>query len=149
MYILPFLLALAIYAGNVLFQNQQTAAEQSQTSYTEVVAENLAMYRNYVVAYARANPGVTGAVPDTSLGLPAGFNKFSIISNYAAGGLGYVYIVQAQAPAGLASTLQSNQSGDLFIGFKKNGLLVTPSGGTSPIALPPVIPDGSLVYATN
>jgi hypothetical protein len=52
MYILPFLLALAIFAGNVLFQNQQTAAEQSQTSYTEVVAENLAMYRNYVVAYA-------------------------------------------------------------------------------------------------
>ncbi|MCA7889025.1 type IV pilus biogenesis protein PilM [Burkholderia contaminans] len=149
MYLLPFLIALLIYGGNILFQNQQTTAEQSQTSYTQVVAESMAMYRNYVVAYARANPGVTGTVPDTSLGLPAGFNKINIISNYAAGGLGYAYVTQAQTPAGLASTLQSNQSGDLFIGFKKNGVLVTPSGGTSPIALPAAIPDGSLVYATN
>lgn len=149
MILYPFLIALLLWAGNILFQNEQTTAQVSQTSYTKVMSENMAMYRNYVVAYAQANPGASGTIQDTALGLPAGFNRFKGITNYVSGGIGYAYITQAQAPAGLASQMQANQSGDLFIGFKKNGVLVTPSGGISPIALPAAIPDGSVVYASN
>jgi hypothetical protein len=113
------------------------------------IAGNMMVYHRYVTTYAQTNTTITGTVADSSLALPAWFNRNNVITNYVASGKGYVYYAQGnQADMAYKIVKMGNQS--INAGIKKNGILVNPMSLTnyvSPLPLPSAIPDGSVVIA--
>jgi hypothetical protein len=117
-------------------------------SEVHAMAGSMAVYRNYVVAYASTSPGASGSVADAALGLPSWYAKQGGIANYVSAAKGYVYVAQPQG--NLAYVLAKRLDGSINVGIKQNGYLYSPFSSTNtsiPIALPAAIPDGSVVIA--
>lgn len=135
----------SMVVGALSYYNAQTLAAANAQGEVAAISGNMIVYRSYVVSYAVANPAVTGAVADGSLGLPAWYNKNTALSNYVTGGKGYVYY--AVPPGQLAYQLLKDTNNSIYAGVKQSGFVVNPLGGTSTIAVPAAIPDGSVVFA--
>lgn len=144
MQVLSVFFAISLFVGMLFMQNQHTLDINAKTGEASAVSGNLAVYRNSVVNYARSNPGVTGAVADTALGLPTWFVRINGVNNYVAGGKGYVYYSTSRPEAAYMIVKSSNNS--IHAGINHGGYLYNPISGTTTITLPAAIPDGSVVY---
>jgi hypothetical protein len=107
------------------------------------ITTNMMVYKSAVSLYASSNPAYSGTVPDNALALPAWFNKFPGIANYANNGTAYIYYV-TPIP-GLAQQLLQSTNNSITTGFKHNGLLVNPYVYTTSISLPSAIPESAVV----
>lgn len=136
---------IAVFAAGLTMHNAETMYADNARGEVAAISGNLLVYRGYVVSYAKANTGITGAVADASLGLPSWFNKMSGISNYVTGGKGYVYYTNP--PGQLTDQLLKDSDNSIYVGVKQSGFVVNPLSGTSSIAVPAAIPDGVAVYA--
>jgi len=145
--ILSFLVAASLYFGFLYMQNTQRALDDAAQGEAKAVAGNMSVYRNAVIAYAKANPAASGAVGDAALSLPSWFVHNPQVLNYVASGKGYVYYAGAQPE--LAYLILKSNSNTILAGIKKGGYLVNPLSGTTVISLPGVIPDGSVVYSAG
>ena len=139
------LFSIAIFFGSVYTDTQHKFSVDNIAGEVSAIGGSMMVYRNAVSQYARANPGITGAVADTSLALPAWYTKISGVSNYVTGGKGYVYY-SSQRPE-LAYQLLKDTGNSVMCGIVRSGFLYNPIGGTSTIAIPAAIPDESVVYA--
>lgn len=137
--------SIVLFVTAVLLTNAQTANESNVQGELKAISGNMVVYQSYVVAYAVANPGVTGTVADTDLGLPTWFSKNSNISNYVAGGKGFTYATGGRPE--LAYQLLQDTGNSIFVGIKSAGGVANPLSGVSAIPVPSAIPDGSTVYA--
>ncbi|KAG0166437.1 hypothetical protein DFQ30_007202 [Apophysomyces sp. BC1015] len=137
--------AISLFLGAVFMQTQHKQESNAAIGEATAIGGNMGVYRNAVVNYARANTGVTSSVADTALGLPTWFNHMPTIGNYVTGGKGYVYFSTATPELAYLILKQSNNS--VLTGIKRSGVLYNPLSGTTSIALPAAIPDGSVVYA--
>lgn len=104
--------------------------------------QHLAIYGNVVKSYAAANPGYTGAVSDTSLGLPAWFKRTASEGCYVVAGTAYVYASPPDRAAGLAMARAAGGSGS---GYKENGNLTVPGIGPTTTSIPAAVPNGMAV----
>lgn len=136
---------IATFVGSLLMYNTETLSVANAQGEMAAISGNMAVYHGYVVTYAQANVGVTGAVSDAALGLPSWFNKTSGVANYVTGGKGYVYYTNA--PGELAYQLLKDTNNSIYVGIKQSGYVTSPLSGTSSIAVPAAIPDGVVVYA--
>lgn len=137
--------SIAIFFGSVFTETQHKLSVDNIAGEASAISGNMMVYRNAVSQYARANPGVTGAVADASLPLPTWYTRISGISNYVTGGKGYVYYSN-QRPE-LAYKLLKNTGNSVLCGIKRSGFLYNPISGISTISIPAAIPDESVVYA--
>lgn len=145
-WVVTILFLVMVVLGGVINHNAETLSSSNDKGVVEAISGSMAVYHSYVVAYAEANPGVTGSVSDAALGLPSWFNKVAGVSNYVSGGKGYVYY--ASPPGELAHQLLSDTSNSIFVGVKQGGYVINPLSGQSTIAVPAAIPDGVVVYAS-
>ncbi|MDH0342155.1 type IV pilus biogenesis protein PilM [Chromobacterium haemolyticum] len=144
MQLYPFFFAISIFITSLLSQNLHTVEVNTQAGEAQAVSGNMEVYRNNVVNYARNNPGVTGTVADSALGLPTWFNRINGVSNYVMTGKGYVFYSAAQPQ--MAYMILKDTNNSIYAGIKKNGVLFNPINGVTTISLPSAIPDGSVVY---
>lgn len=136
---------IATFVGSLLIYNAETLSAANAQGEVAAISGNMSVYHSYVVTYAQANPGVTGAVSTASLGLPAWFSLNSGVANYVTGGKGYVFY--SNAPASLAYQLLKDTDNSIYVGIKQSGYVTSPLNGTSTIVVPAAIPDGVTVYA--
>lgn len=146
-WIIAVVLAFAATVGLTVASQSERSQQEVRTSYAQSLAGNMQIYRNSVVTYAQAHTASSGPVSDTSLSLPAWFNRNSDIKNYISGGLGYVYVnVQND---GQARELLESTNNDVLVGIKRGGVLYNSIAGTTAIALPSQIPEGAVVFAPS
>ncbi|WP_454688229.1 type IV pilus biogenesis protein PilM [Achromobacter aloeverae] len=112
-------------------------------AYAQALGNNLAIYRAAVARYAQANPAYQGTVTDAALGLPTWFKKFSNANNVISGGKVYVFYLP---PGDRPSLDEMTPEPSGLTGVARSGRLVSPATQTVSIALPAVIPEGSIVY---
>jgi hypothetical protein len=136
--------AIAIFFGAVYTDTQHQLGADNVAGEASAISGNMMVYRNAVSQYARANPSATGTVSDASLSLPPWYARISGISNYVAGGKGYVYYSNQRGE--LAYQLLKNTNNTMLSGIKRSGVLYNPVSGTSTITIPSAIPDESVVY---
>jgi len=148
MQVYTYLFAIAILLGLMIDKNIDNATTNAAAAQVSTVNGSMLIYRNYVVTYATANPGVAGVVPDALLGLPSWFTKPSGINNYITAGKGYVYYSGTALPE-MAYDLMKATNYSIYAGVNNNGILYSPNGGNTTIPLPPQIPNGSIVYGNG
>lgn len=125
-------------------KNAELLAIENSAGEAKAISANMLVYGNYVKAYAVANPSVIGTVPDSSLALPVWFVKAPSIQNYVDAGKGYAYV--QNPPVGLVYQLSADTQHSRSVGVNMSGQLVSPVGGATGTAVPPAIPDRSVVY---
>lgn len=140
-------LAVSLFVGYLAMETVDAQKAQIDQAEAAAVAGNMAVYRNYVVAFAKANTSLNQAVADGSLGLPTWYRRVNGVENYVTAGKGYVYYSGAKPEA---TKLLYDQSGNsILVGTKRGGFLYNPSSGMTAVSLPAAIPEGSLVYADS
>lgn len=144
-WVVTIFLIIATVVSSITYYNAETLSTANVQGEASAISGNMLVYHTYVVTYAVANPGVTGAVADASLGLPAWFSRNTGVSNYVTGGKGYTFYLNA--PAGLAYQVLSDTNNSIYAGIKQAGTVTNPLSGASTIAVPAAIPDGAVVYA--
>jgi hypothetical protein len=137
--------AILLFVTSVATTNNYTLQKWGQSTEAAAIAGNLAVYRNAVLTYAQANPGVTGSVSDSSLSLPTWFSKITGVSNYVSAGRGHVYY-STPTPEGAYLILKASNN-TIRAGLMRSGYLYNPLSGSTSISLPAAIPEGSVVYA--
>ena len=143
-----FVFFVALITGTLMTQNSTNTAVDSQRTEAAAIAGSMQVYRNSVLAYAQANPSVSGAVPDGNLALPSWYARLNGISNYISTGKGYVYYT-GRSPE-LAYQVLKATNNSINVGINQGGNLANPISTTNttiPIALPGAIPNGSIVIA--
>lgn len=148
--LVPTLVAIMLILGSVFSSNVQFTQTANQTGEESAIAGNMAVYRNYVVAYAQNNPTITGVVPDGALGLPTWFSKQAGVANHVASGKAYVWYA-TPPPFGSALTYKLLQfsSNTINVGINRNGVLYNPLAGNTGIPVPTAITNGCVVFASS
>ena len=112
----------------------------------DVSAVSFMAYREAVIQYNNANPGVTGSITPTSLQpyYPYGYSNPGTWSNFVDSNRIYVYSTNFVDVSRLNMRLHRS----LLVGHKSSsGYLISLSGVNTQIILPAVIPVNSVVIA--
>lgn len=138
--ILVLLISTVIYeqAAVALSEQKHSAAQRHAQS----LGSSMLVIRNALAIYVQANPGASGPVELTSLGLPAWFTYPAGVHALIDGSRGYVYHNPASPRPDLIQTLGQMPSG--LIGVARHGVLVSGTQTTT-IALPANVPEDSIV----
>ena len=117
--------------------------EQSDRSVhrSEIEAENFLVYRSAAREFIAKNPGHDGFVSAGSLDLPSGYNDLGW-SCRASSGTMYVY--GELEPGGLLHAA-NELDGQVSLGKKEGGNLVSPIHGDTGISVPGFVPSGNVV----
>lgn len=131
-----------LVAGGFMYRSSELAQSAAELSTIDTLAQSLLIYRSAVAQYAQSNPGFTGAPADAALNLPTWFVKPAGLSAHITGGVSYTYYANTQpgTAAALADATESEQ-----VGVARAGTLFSPRVGATTIAIPTVIPDGSVI----
>lgn len=137
--------AVAICFGAIFSATQHQLAADNIAGNASATAGNMMVYRNAVADYARANPGVKGAVTDQVLNLPLWYTRLTGVTNYVSGGTGFVYF--ANPSPEVVYQLVSITQNSVLVGVNQNGAVFNPVRGVSMISLPAnsPIPEGAAV----
>ncbi|WP_049713602.1 type IV pilus biogenesis protein PilM [Leptospirillum sp. Group II 'CF-1'] len=144
---------IALLSGGIAFDAAHLSVpELSNSRIVPVDAARLAhlfeIYREAVNSYAASNPGFSGTVPAGSLPLPAGMVVPPDFSNTVSGGTAYAWASPGTnfvSPNALLGSLTQVSVGSMLVGMNQGGVLVSPILGSTGIALPSGIPNGSAV----
>ena len=136
------LLILMTLSAFLVSQNKESADSSYSASQLDVIASNMLIYSSALSTYAKANPGLSTAVSDLSLTLPAWFVRIVGVGNYISAGKAYVYY--SGKPELL--TILADKTESVTVGKNQSGVLVSPRWGTTSIAIPAAIPNGAVVY---
>lgn len=149
MWLTGFIAVVFIVMGGIFADFNTQSIQANADAETQVIAGNMMVYRNAVLAYAEANPGVTGQVSDSNLALPAWFAHVNGVANYVNAGKGYVFYPNSQN--GLAYTILKMSNNSINVGIDQNGYVVSPLplSGPSTIPVPAAIPNGAVVIANG
>lgn len=105
----------------------------------DVVAANFYAYRQAVITYVYANPGVTGTIADTSLTFPLAYIRNSIWTNTVESGTPYVYSTATLSPAAM-DAIAKRGGRTMLIGYKNGaGQMTSLTGAASGFVLPTVM----------
>lgn len=144
---------IALLSGGIAFDAAHLSVpELSNSRIVPVDAARLAhlfeIYREAVNSYAASNPGFSGTVPAGSLPLPAGMVVPPDFSNTVSGGTAYAWASPGTnfvSPNALLGSLTQVSVGSMLVGMNQGGVLVSPILGSTGMALPSGIPNGSAV----
>ncbi|WP_051050726.1 type IV pilus biogenesis protein PilM [Metapseudomonas furukawaii] len=138
-----FLLAILAFTSIMFGYDQNSQNDTLNDGELAAVAGNMLVYRNSVSAYASANPAVTGAISDATLGLPNWYRRHQSIGNFISGGRSYVFYMANDLPGLEGLLYERTQS--LATGINSGGVLLSPSRGNTGITLPAQVPDRAVV----
>ncbi|MCU1738071.1 MULTISPECIES: type IV pilus biogenesis protein PilM [unclassified Pseudomonas] len=139
---LIWVLLVALLLGDYMLSENLNNSEQAAISAeNEAISGSMQVYKNAIVKYVELTPSASGAIPDSSLGLPTWYSRFQGVSNYVAFGKVYVYYV---GRGELASVI-ADKTESMTVGINRGGVLMNPRTGNTGIALPDVIPESSVV----
>lgn len=144
MWMIIMLVGIGIFVGSMAFDQHKQVFVQD-ANYELALAQNMLVYRNYVIAYAAINTGVTGVVPDANLAMPAWFRKAGGVSNYVVTGKGYVVYVTSNES--IAYTLLKQTNNSINVGINQSGTLYNSLTGVTGIPIPAAIQNNAIVIA--
>ncbi|UTY59683.1 type IV pilus biogenesis protein PilM [Massilia sp. erpn] len=144
MWMLWLLFALGAAAGHAALSSRVEPA-RTVAARADDLAQNMAVYRSAVAAYAAAHAGFNGTVADASLNLPAWYVRLPWWSNHVADGMVTVY-ASSPPPLGFAAELQRAAQYSMLAGEARGGKLHTPAFGDTGIILPAVVPNLAPVW---
>lgn len=124
----------------------EVAQENVHQLNSDVSAISFLAYREAVVHYNNANPGVTGSIPSTSLQpyYPYGYSNPGTWNNFIDSNRVYVYSSNYLDVSRLNERLHRS----LLVGRKtSSGRLISLSGVNTQLVLPAVIPVNAIVIA--
>lgn len=129
-----------VIASGVLVNVLHDDAITSEQASLDALSRGMLVYRSVAAEYAHNNPGFTG-VPST-LSLPAWYNRPAGVSAYIENGQAFTYYsdMAPGLPAALSSLTES-----IAVGVNRAGILISPNGGTTGIAVPGTVPNGAVV----
>jgi len=107
----------------------------------KAVAENFLVYRGAAREFIANNPGFDGTVSASSLDLPDGYNNLGWSCRANSGTL-YVY---GDLEAGGIRYTVNKLDGQINVGRKQGGTLVSPIHGDTGISVPGFVPPESAV----
>jgi len=142
MYIYWAALGLIVISLGLLTQKQNNDEALSSSASIDALSRSMLVYRDAAAEYAHSNPGFTGVPTDTALKLPSWYVKQIGVTSYIVGGISYTFV--AAPPAGLPGVLAKHTE-SATVGFKRNGLLYSPTTGNTSIIVPAAVPEGSVV----
>ncbi|WGS47816.1 type IV pilus biogenesis protein PilM (plasmid) [Burkholderia sp. JSH-S8] len=125
MYALAAVLVIAsIAAVYATLQGPSTVPALQPSRNAQALADNLAIYRQATLDYARMHPGTRGAVPNTQLAFPSWYpGANSLWRNYLAGGTVVTYAA-AQPPVNISGEIATLADGSLLAGVAYRGAVV-------------------------
>ncbi|NVE00139.1 type IV pilus biogenesis protein PilM [Massilia sp. BJB1822] len=138
------LFALGAVAGHAALSSRAEPA-RTVAARAEDLAQNMAVYRSAVVAYAAAHAGFSGTVADAKLALPSWYVRLPWWSNYVDGGMVTVY-ASSPPPLGFAAELQRVSRYSMLAGEARGGKLHTPAFGDTGIVLSTAVPNLAPVW---
>lgn len=141
------LVAMISIAGYVAVGNEIRHPLEAGSSESADLAWSMGVYRGAVLAYARANPGFTGVVPDTALALPTWYRRDARWKNTVEGGRVIVW-ASGRVSADLVSELVALSNDSLLVGTADaaSGRLVSVLRGLTEVPLPAAVPHGAPVW---
>lgn len=143
----PIAFGLLLYLSSLSINTGNDVGMMQGTAQVEVLGGQFLAYREAVVAYARANPGVTGNVADSALALPNWLAKPSQFKAYVQAGESFAYFVPGTPRPSLADMGVFPEGGVVSsIGVAVGGKLTSSTSAAVGRALPAVIPNGAIVY---
>ncbi|AOK49590.1 pilus assembly protein PilM [Burkholderia sp. MSMB617WGS] len=127
MYALAAALAFAALAAVYATLQGPFAVAALQPSRTaQALADNLAVYRQAALDYARTHPGTRGAVPNAQLAFPAWYPGANPLwRNYVENGTVVAYAASAP-PVNIAGEIATLAGGSLFAGVAYRNAVVRP-----------------------
>lgn len=133
-------ITLLVIASGVFAHIQREDAMTSERADLDALTRGMLVYRSAVAEYAQRNPGFTG-IP-SALTLPAWYNRPTGVSAYIENGRSFTFYsdLAPGLPAALSSLTES-----IAVGVNRAGILISPNGGTTGIAVPGKVPDGAVV----
>ena len=137
-----YLLTLFLVIAAFLNFDNTSHAEMLRQAEVSAVVGNMMVYRNYVSAYAQANPTFEGNVPDAVLGMPSWYKKQPNMGGYLAGGKSYIFNTVV-LPGLVAALVKKSKS--ISVGTNTGGFLLSPMAGNTNIPLPIQIPLSAVV----
>ncbi|WP_126282663.1 type IV pilus biogenesis protein PilM [Burkholderia stagnalis] len=127
MYALAAALAFASIAAVYATLQGPSAVPALQPERTaQALAENLAIYRQATLDYARVHPGTRGAVPNAQLVFPAWYPGANPLwHNFVMDGTVVAY-ASAAPPVNITGEIATLADGSLFAGFAYHNVVVRP-----------------------
>ncbi|MCS3392284.1 type IV pilus biogenesis protein PilM [Burkholderia thailandensis] len=128
MYALAAALALASLAAVYATLHGPSVVPALQPARTaQALADNLAVYRQAALDYARAHPGTRGAVPNARLAFPAWYPGANPLwRNYVENGTVVAYAA-SMPPVNIAGEIATRADGSLLAGVAYRGAVVRPA----------------------
>ncbi|MFY2610795.1 type IV pilus biogenesis protein PilM [Achromobacter xylosoxidans] len=143
----PLAFCLLIFLSSLSVSTGHDMRTMQSSAQVEVLGGQFLAYREAVVRYARANPGVTGGVADGALELPNWLTKPEAFKAYVQGGESFAYFVPTgRRPSLVDMGLYPDGSVVSSVGIAAGGALVSGTSAATGRTLPAVIPSGAIVY---
>ncbi len=141
------LLALLTLIAALASTSEQSTLDTQQHQVAAAAGGSLRIYASAVARFAQANPAFTGTAPRSALDLPVWFSPQLGTDNQVVGGKAFVFFLPSDSQPDLYRMFPEDEVGLPYqFGVARDGHLRSPSGGSSVLALPAAIPEGSVVY---
>lgn len=136
------LIAVLVSVLSVMSQLYSDDLRSSDLASLDAASRNMLVYRSHVAAFAAEHPEFSGHPQDSQLGLPSWYLKPQGLSSAILDGVAYTY--SQSLPAGSVGHLVSiTQS--IAVGINQNGILISPTRGTTEMPVAESVPDGAVV----
>lgn len=140
---LYWVLLVILVSTSVVYEMAETNQDRSiSIADVSTISISMLIYRNALANYIYLNPTANGIIPDGQLILPYWYVKPQGLSNLVLGGKSYTFY--STPMPGLAGEL-AKRTESFNVGTNQNGVLLAPNLINSGIALPPQVPNGSVV----
>ncbi|WP_321873303.1 type IV pilus biogenesis protein PilM [Burkholderia ubonensis] len=124
MYAFAITLILASLAAVYATLDNGAASALPQPQAAQALADNLAIYRQAALDYARLHPGTRGAVSNAQMKFPSWYPGANALwRNYIAGGTVVTYAA-AQPPVNISGEIAALADGSLLAGVAYRGAIV-------------------------
>lgn len=133
---LTALLIISLLTVPLIGQQADRAVQKS-----EVAVGNFLTYRDAAREFIAMHPGYDGSVSSSSLDLPTGYNNLGWNSRANSGTM---YVYGELGTGGLLHAV-NKLDGQLNLGKKEGGTLVSPIHGDTGISVPGFVPSGNVV----
>lgn len=146
-----YAIAMALVGAAILLWQVVSNAPKQEMTFDAItssaMANNFWAYRGAVGDYQFRNPAASGAISDSNLVFPLGYQRNALWSNTIQAGVLYTYSNQP-LPSGVVKAIADRGGNTLVIGIARTNVMTSLTSAVS-FTIPPMIPNGAVVVVGN